>query len=288
MRIVFEKVRESETSSFACSEVATAAFSCPYHVHPEVEILHIRQGQGHLVVGDHVGRFAAGDLMVLGGGLPHMLNSDAGAPDLDTGTRLRYIQFRPEDFGERFWQLREMQPASRLLNHSRRGLRFENATAALDRLDRLWEAPGIGHLLQLVELLDDLAAGERVPLASVGYTPAVTHRDSERLDRAVQYINRHLTETVTLDAVAVEAGMSIQAFGRLFRKLVGMPCIDYVIALRVSLACRHLLETDQTVAAIAFLVGFNNLSNFNRQFLRLKGMTPGAYRRSAAETLEQR
>jgi AraC-like DNA-binding protein len=61
---------------------------------------------------------------------------------------------------------------------------------------------------------------------------------------------------------------------------VGVSYIDYVIAMRVGLACRYLLETDGGVAEIAFRVGFNNLSNFNRQFRRLKGWTPRDFRRS--------
>ena len=85
MRLVFEKVRDSEGSSFAFHRGGKELFDCPYHMHPEVEILHIVTGQGHLVVGDHVGRFAPGDLMLLGSGLPHILRLDDAAPGQDVG-----------------------------------------------------------------------------------------------------------------------------------------------------------------------------------------------------------
>ena len=281
MRIVFEKVRDSEGSSFAFHRGGEELFDCPYHIHPEVELLHIIAGQGHLVVGDHVGRFGSGDLMLLGSGLPHILRSDAAAPGQDAGSELRYIQFRPADFGEDFWQLREMQPVARLLAQGCRGLRFDPDTAAraLALLDRVWAASGPTRLLDLLAVLGTLSgASQWLPMASLGYAAKVTHRDSERLNRAMQYISAHLTDALTLDAVAAQAGLSAQAFSRFFHKLVGMSYLDYVISLRLSLACRLLLESEKSVAEIAFQVGFNNLSNFNRQFRKLMGTAPRAYR----------
>ena len=281
MRIVFEKVRDSEGSSFAFHRAGGDAFQCPYHVHPEVEILHIITGQGHLVVGDHVGRLASGDLMLLGSGLPHILRLDDASPTRGPGPELRYIQFRPEDFGPRFWQLRELQPVVRVLAQSCRGLRFDPGTSAraLGLLDRMGSADGTARLLLMIEVLGTLAgASQGLPMASLGYAAKVTHRDSERLDRAMQYISDHFTDTLALDTVAAKAGLSMQAFSRFFHKLVGMSYIEYVLSLRISLACRFLLESEKSVAEIAFRTGFNNLSNFNRQFLKIKGTTPRSYR----------
>ena len=76
--------------------------------------------------------------------------------------------------------------------------------------------------------------------------------------------------------------MSTQAFSRFFHKFMGISFIDYVTSLRISRACRYLLETDKTIAAICYLCGFNNLSNFNRQFLRYKNTTPREFRRSGS------
>ena len=47
--------------------------------------------------------------------------------------------------------------------------------------------------------------------------------------------------------------------------------------MRISLACRYLLETDKSISSICYACGFNNLSNFNRQFMRHKQMTPSEY-----------
>ena len=285
MRIVFEKVPDSEGSSFGCFHAGGGVFDCPYHIHPEVEILHILSGRGLLVVGDHIGRFSPGELYLLGGGLPHMLCSDPVNADTSEPTHIRYAQFKLENFGTAFWQMPEQQSVSHLLAQSSRGLCFENASAArlLPTMDRLWETFGAGRLWSLMQLLEGMASSRNaVPFASLGYAPVITHRDSERLNRAIQYMNSQLTNPLQLADVADEAGMSPQAFSRFFHKFMGIPFVEYVTSLRISLACRYLLETDKTIAAICYLCGFNNLSNFNRQFLRHKSATPKEFKRSGA------
>ena len=277
MRIVFEKVPASEGSSFGCFHAGGQVFDCPYHTHPELEILHILCGRGLLVVGDHIGRFVPGDLFIFGSGLPHMLCSDPLTSTANEPTHIRYAQFKRENFGAEFWQMAELQAVSRLLEQSARGLRFDETTAArlLPTMDRLWETFGALRLWSLLQLLEEMASARAaMPLASAGYAPVLTHRDSERLNRAIQYLNSHLTTSVQLPDVAHAAGLSPQAFSRFFHRFMGVTFVEYVSSMRVSLACRYLLETDKSIASICYICGFNNLSNFNRQFLRHKGMTP--------------
>ena len=57
-----------------------------------------------------------------------------------------------------------------------------------------------------------------------------------------------------------------------------MNFVQYVNSLRIELACQHLSQADLTVAEICYEVGFNNVSNFNRQFLAVKGMPPSRFR----------
>jgi AraC-like DNA-binding protein len=285
MRIVFEKVPDSAGSSFGCFHAGGPIFDCPYHIHPEIEVLHILSGRGLLVVGDHIGRFAPGDLLLLGSGLPHMLCSDPLASDSSEATHIRYAQFKRENFGDAFWQMPEQRSVTHLLAQSARGLRFaeDSTPRLLSAMDHLWETFGARRLWTLMDLLAEMASlRDSSALASVGYAPVVTHRDSERLNGAIQYMNSHLTSPLQLTDVARAAGLSPQAFSRFFHKFMGIPFVEYVSSLRISLACRYLLETDRTIASICYLCGFNNLSNFNRQFLRYKAMTPKQFKCNGA------
>lgn len=286
MRIIFEKVRESDGSSFACRSIAETGFLSPLHVHPEVEILQIAEGSGHLVVGDHIGRFEAGDLMLFGSDLPHMVYSDVSLGGDCQPTRLRYVQLRPAAFGTDVWAMPEMRAMADLLRDSRRGLRFSRQTsaAAVPLFDGLLATVGLTRLAELFRLFDLLTGDtSRLEMASIGYAGSGGHQGSERLDRAIRFINEHLAEDIGVEAVASIAGLSPQTFSRVFHKTVGVSCIGYIVALRIGLACRHLLETDDTITAIAFKVGFNNLSNFNRLFRKYRHMTPADYRRHATQ-----
>ena len=90
----------------------------------------------------------------------------------------------------------------------------------------------------------------------------------------------------SLKEVAELLGMTPSAFSRFFRRATGRTFVDYLGALRIAHACELLVETDLPVLQISLAAGFNNLSNFNRRFRRLKGMTPGEYRRQVASARE--
>jgi AraC-like DNA-binding protein len=79
------------------------------------------------------------------------------------------------------------------------------------------------------------------------------------------------------------AGMSVQSFSHFFRRCVGKTYVAYVNGLKVSTVCRRLLETDQSITEAAYAAGFNNLSHFNAQFRRLKGMPPRQFRQHAKD-----
>jgi AraC-like DNA-binding protein len=74
------------------------------------------------------------------------------------------------------------------------------------------------------------------------------------------------------------AGQSVSAFSRYFRRHTGVSFVRYVNQLRINLACQLLMSGELTITDICYQVGFNNLSNFNRQFLLLKDMSPSRWR----------
>ena len=76
-------------------------------------------------------------------------------------------------------------------------------------------------------------------------------------------------------------GCSRSCFSRFFKRCIGKTFIEYVTELRIGRVCRELMETDESITAIAYGAGFNNLSNFNEQFRKLKRMTPSRYRKMA-------
>jgi len=108
----------------------------------------------------------------------------------------------------------------------------------------------------------------------------VLRDDNERrIDKVCSYIAERYTGRVTQPEAARIAGMSVSAFSHFFKTTMGRSFTDCVIELRVGHACKMLIETEDSVADIAYQSGFNNLANFNRRFAGLKQVSPKAYRR---------
>jgi AraC-like DNA-binding protein len=106
-------------------------------------------------------------------------------------------------------------------------------------------------------------------------------KDSEpaQITRARRYIEAHSHEGLTLAVVARQAGMSLYHFCKMFSKVTGMHFSRYVSCVRVERAKNLLLNRNNRVSEIAFEIGFQSLTNFNRRFKNLAGESPTEYRR---------
>jgi AraC-like DNA-binding protein len=71
--------------------------------------------------------------------------------------------------------------------------------------------------------------------------------------------------------------MSHSSFCNLFKSTYRMTFKDYLLKIRIGYACRQLMENNKSISEIAFNSGFENLSNFNRQFKKIKKLTPKEY-----------
>ncbi|MEF1435485.1 AraC family transcriptional regulator, partial [Neisseria gonorrhoeae] len=83
----------------------------------------------------------------------------------------------------------------------------------------------------------------------------------------LSYIQQNLPGTLRETDVAELAGMSVSTFTRFFRRHTGCTFVQYQNRLRINEACELLMCSTLSVTEICYRVGFNNLSNFNRQFL---------------------
>ncbi len=101
--------------------------------------------------------------------------------------------------------------------------------------------------------------------------------------KARKFIHANLDQPLPLGTVARQAGLSESHFCRLFKEATGLTLTDYVNRCRIEWATRELLRPDARVSEIAFLVGYQSLSQFNRSFARIVGEAPTSYRRSKLE-----
>lgn len=253
-----------------------------YHYHPEFDILlSLKDHRGRFVSGDYVGAFEQGTLIMNGPNIPHALH--AGLPDEEDWARpsLAVIQFSEASLGREFLDRQEMRPIRDFLHAAQWGFEFFGDTRR-QAAELIWAMRDLGELERVIELLKLLSlmadSEERRVLASPAYAPSLRERDISRLDRVIRYLHEKMNRPIRLEEVATVAGLAPKSFCRFFRLNTGKTLIDYINALRVGESCRLLLETTLPVTEIAFRVGFNNLSNFNRRFREQKGLSPREFR----------
>jgi AraC-like DNA-binding protein len=260
----------------------------PHHLarwnyHPEYELHLIQRSSGKMFVGDYIGNFEPGSLVLTGPNLPHNWVSDI-APGEEVKDRDMLIQFTDEFVRSLIRISPELEEIEPLIEQARYGIEFHGETARLGAryLREIGKATATRRMLLFLEVLDELnRSAERRTLSSCEYAPAQNDSVSDTIHFVIDHLVKHLTEDIRLSELARSCGMSDSCFSRFFKKNTGHGFIRYLNRMRINRACMLLTQSETPVTEVCFEVGFNNLSNFNRQFRALCGVTPSEYRRQA-------
>lgn len=256
-----------------------------WHFHEEYELHLIVATAGKVFVGDYIGQFQPGHLVLTGPRLPHnwVSNSGDGSPAVPLRDMVLQFAHAPvEEAAQRFPELREALP---MLERASRGIEFFGLSdEAHQRIARIKTSRGLRRLCEFLELLAALAncADYRL-LSSIQLQSNEDDASLARLAGILNQLTDNCSQPFSMGALAREAGMSESQFSRYFRRATGNSFTDFVNRLRVNRACQLLLETDRYITNICYDAGFNNVANFNRRFLEIKGVTPKKYRQQAHE-----
>lgn len=104
-------------------------------------------------------------------------------------------------------------------------------------------------------------------------------KEPAAIAKARRYVHSHLSEPLPLGEVAREAGLSESHFCRVFKEATGLTLTEYVGRCRIEWAKEELLSADKRISEVAFQVGYQSLSQFNRTFARITGKSPSSWRK---------
>ena len=249
-------------------------------MHAEYELILVLECQGYRIVGDDISPLRHGDLVLIGGNLPHIYQSDEFRTGPKPPVHAILVQFEQRVWNGLF-QLPALDSVRRLLGRASLGLHVSGR--ARDRvagmMAEMLSANPIERIALFLRVLDTLARSRRcAPIASPGFVPSPVSYDQERINRVCLWINEHLDEQIRLSDAARLVHLSDGAFSRFFHAHMRRSFPKFVNELRIGRACRMLAESEATITHIALACGYGNLSNFNRQFLRQKAITPRQFR----------
>jgi AraC-like DNA-binding protein len=176
-----------------------------------------------------------------------------------------------------------MKPVRRLLDNSSyvQELHGKIKTAISKRLQEMCSENPTRQLLSILDILVKLAASTEVKqLLSIKYTSNQTTntRDTERIHKVFEFIMKNYTQEIYVPEVASMLNMCDASFSRYFKHHTRKTFSNYLSEIRISNACRVLMQGEENISQIGYMCGFENLSNFYRHFKRITGLVPKDYR----------
>ncbi len=251
-----------------------------WHYHDEYELHLIVASSGKAFVGDYIGSFQPGHLVLTGPRLPHNWIS-LDLPEGGYAERDLVIQFAHQPIAQAASHIRELEELLPLLARARNGIEFfgmsERATAHWHSIKA---SHGLARLGAFCEFLSELSQWPDYRLLSQAQLQSVDDDTQlDQIDAILKRITDNIAQELSAAQLATELGMTESRFSRFFRRATGNTFTDFVNQVRINRACQLLMESERLITHICYEVGFNNVANFNRRFLNIKGMTPSEFRR---------
>ena len=259
--------------------------SVPLHWHSEMELNYIKSGNGFFKYEDQTISAKPGDIFLIQPNVLHAIMSDEHS-SFFYDTIVFHQNMLVGSYDDRCYtdillpifssRRRVLVPVSQEtpgyheLHDSVRTI-MQCAHKNLATSDLLLKS----ELLRLFYLLAS------TPELCTEHTVSTESRMTETLWPVLTYIQKHHSESVTIEQLAKIAHMSSSYFMSCFKQNFGLGAIEYLNQVRIRSACDLLRNTDRNISDIAFDTGFHNLSNFNRQFRTKVGCSPQTYRKES-------
>lgn len=285
------KIEKTKITSYLNSYISVISredsfFQSPFHSHPELELVYIKESYGKRIVGNSVEPFVSGDMVFLGSDIPHVWLNDEiyyqGISKLKAQAIVVY--FNKDIFGPIFYDLKETQKISDLFNRAFRGLSITGKTNILvaKKLEKLIHKKNFEIIIGLFEILSILSESSDISFVNnEAYTPVHDRAKNDRLSDVFEYVKINFKQDISLIEIAKIANLTPTSFCRMFKSKTQKHFVEYLNEIRVSNACKFLIETDMGMSEIAYECGYKTASNFNKLFKKLTGTTPKEYRKKA-------
>lgn len=258
-------------------------FKYPFHYHAEYEIIYIVESSGKRIVGNNIGDYTDGDLALYGSFVPHMYRSDANYHSNIPDLRVKAItlQFSKDFFKTAIECYPEFHKIKILLEKANFGITFNHPSNDIirDRIKNTLHLKNLELLLECINILDLMSnVKDKVFLNDISSKSNLdVQYEDPRMTKVLSVVNREFAQSISLPEIASLAGMNKTAFCRFFKSKTSKTFTQYINELRIDYACELLLAGKLSISQVCYETGFNNISNFNRQFKSITNFTPTSY-----------
>ena len=279
MKVLPFKIPKLEHDALIYQEDKAVLFYDKLHQHEEIQVSFIAEGSGTLIVGDTINDYKKGDVLVIGSNLSHVFKSEING---DTVSNMITLFFTKDAFGKDFFNLEELRELHPFFKRCNNGFKISNTSKLfLPYFLKLKESTKLERFIILLALLKLLAKSKYISLSSFIYEKQYTAIEGKRMRDVMEYTINNYHKNISLDTIATVSTMTKNAFCKYFKKRTNKTYFKFLTELRVENACKLLISNkDFSVAEIAEQSGFNNISNFNRQFKVVKKISPSVFKKN--------
>ncbi|MCB0461400.1 MAG: AraC family transcriptional regulator [Flavobacteriaceae bacterium] len=278
MKVLPFKIPKPEHDALVYQEDKELKFYDKFHQHEEIQVSFIDKGEGTLIVGDTINYYKKGDVIAIGSNLPHVFKSDTSSNKTSV---MLTLFFSVSAFGSSFFDLEELRELRTFFKKVNYGFKVSIKSNKLEyKFAQLNGASKFQRFIILLEILKILSRAKSQPLSSFIYDKKYTDSEGKRMRDVMDYTMHHFNKPISLDAISKVAVMTKNAFCKYFKKRTNKSYFRFLNELRTEHACKLLLSKEAlSIAEVAEKSGFNNISNFNRQFKAVKHLAPSEYRK---------
>lgn len=276
------KVSSGPACSFSVRQDRVPYINNRWHYHPEVELINIKEGNGTQFIGDNIKTFRSGDVLLVGPEIPHYWSFDECYFEETTNTKpdIRVAHFCENFWGNQFLELPENQNIKSILLKSKRGIQVHGRTGnkVASILEKMLKATGTQRIVLLMESLITIAHSNEIELlSSIGFQPNLKEQENDRLNAVYQYSLSNFKRKINMHEIADVANMSPNSFCRYFKNKTRKTYSNFLIEIRVGVACKLLLENRISIKQICYESGFHNFASFHKYFKQITKKTPLHY-----------
>jgi AraC-like DNA-binding protein len=280
MKVLPFKIPKPELQALVYQEDYGLIFYDKLHQHEEIQISFIKEGEGTLIVGDTINYYQKGDILIIGSNLPHVFKSEITN---NFESHMQTLFFTKSAFGNGFFNLEELKELHLFFKKSENGFKISSNVKLTFLFSELKSSSPLNQFILLLEILKSLSKTKSKPLSSFVYEKLYTDIEGKRMSAVMEYTMNNFNQNISLNKIAVIASMTKNAFCKYFKKRTNKTYFKFLNELRIENASKLLLsKTDLSIAEVAYKSGFNNISNFNRQFKAVKHLVPSEYKKTKA------
>jgi len=278
MKVLPFKIPKPENRTLIVQTDKGKSFYNKLHQHKEIQISWIVKGEGTCIIGDYISEFNKDDIYVIGDNLPHVFNCDQTSKE---DVHMISLFFTRSSYGEDFFSLPDFKSFYSFFKDSSLGIKVtSNKKELISHLLKIKNLTKLNQFISLLKILQIVAKGNNKILSSLINTKKYDGEEGKRMQDIFEYTMQNFENEITLEQVSDIANMTSNAFCRYFKQRTNKTFIHFLNEIRIGNSCKLLSKTnDLSIADISYQSGFNNLTNFNRKFKTVKGITPSEYRK---------